>query len=422
MENNGQISASNAQRDSSSSTHSAGGSGGLNLLMFSGSAHYNYDNTQTNENENSVQASSGWSNARSSSASNSHTINTNFCDSNEQCKTGSSTSGGTVDTSRGKSEEKELTVSFTLPGNKDAIENSKDVVAAKTFMSSTSGSIAVSEVECQTYRSKIDLHDFPAFTDTFKNVIVNLHDKSLELTPYRFIVTKVGPTTQSSTGMKTVLNTTTEQALDRLFSNFIGEFGTHFIEDGSFGGKMVYKSNIKNFNLESKNTQEVKNCFDQIHQKRLEKKFFNENEKNICSNQDVQNQVEKSLQAEDVKFFSKGAHIANVENIAEWTASDFKDPDLISFKLYPIMILFDKIIMRPKCITDNAGNSININAITSWMMPRYVALLKRCKTMANHRVSDNGSGCVRCPRRKIPTQDGLGCQSKNISTIIKSFK
>ena len=65
--------------------------------MFSGSAHYNYDNTQINENENSVQASSGWSNSRSASASKSHTINTNFCDSNEQCRTGSSTTGGTSD-------------------------------------------------------------------------------------------------------------------------------------------------------------------------------------------------------------------------------------------------------------------------------------------------------------------------------------
>ena len=166
MENNGQISVSNTQRDSSSSTHSAGGSGGLNLLMLSGSAHYNYDNTQTNENENGVQASSGWSNSKSASTSNSHTINTNFCDSNEQCRTGSSTLGGTVDTSRGNTEEKELTVSFSLPGNEDAIEKSKDVVAAKNFMSSTSGSIAVSEVECQTYRSKIDLHHPSVLTST----------------------------------------------------------------------------------------------------------------------------------------------------------------------------------------------------------------------------------------------------------------
>ena len=372
MENNGQISASNTQRDSSSSTHSAGGSGGLNLLMFSGSAHYNYDNTQTNENENTISASRGWNNAKTSSASNSHTINTNFCDSNEQCRTGSSTLGGSIDNSRGNSGGKELTVSFSLPGNEDAIFNSKDVVKANSFMASTSGSIAVSEVECQTYRSKIDLHDFPAFTDTFKNVIVNLHHKSLELIPYRFIVTKDGPTTQSSTGMKTVLNTTTEQTFDRIFSEFIAEFGTHFIEDGSFGGKMVYKSSIKNFNLENENNLVAKSCFDQIHQKRLEKKFFNKNEKNICSNKDVQKQIERSLQVEDVKFFSKGAHISNVENIAEWTASDFQNPDLISFKLYPIMILFDKIIMRRKSITDNAGNAININAITSWMMPRYL--------------------------------------------------
>ena len=261
-------------------------------------------------------------------------------------------------------------------GNDDAIENSKDVVQANNFMSSTSGSIAVSEVECQIYRSKIDLHDFPAFTKTFKEAILNLHDKSLELTPYRFIVTKVGPTTATSTGMKTVLNTTTERTFNRIFSEFIGEYGTHFIEDGSFGGKMVYKSNIRNFDIQNNNNQEAKSCFDKIHQKRLEKKAFNKKERNVCSNQDVQNQIERSLQVEDVKFISKGAHIAKIENIAEWTASDFKDPDLISFKLYPIMILFDKIIMRPKSITDNAGNAININAITSWMMPRYLTFFE----------------------------------------------
>ena len=122
---------------------------------------------------------------------------------------------------------------------------------------------------------------------------------------------------------------------------------------------------------------------DRIHQKKLEKEAFKNNENNVCSDQNVQNQIERSLQVEDVQFFSRGSHVA--EDIIGWTTSDFPEPDLINFKLYPILRLFDKTIMTSKRLTDEEGRAIDIDDITSWMLPRYVAILNRCKTLDNYR-------------------------------------
>ena len=118
------------------------------------------------------------------------------------------------------------------------------------------------QVECATYSTTVDLHNFPAFTDTFKTRILELNKITKELSPYRLDVKKTGPTTLFSSGIVTYMNTTTEKKFDSTFSKFIEEFGTHFIESGTFGGKMLYRSNLRNFDMSNSNNQDEKSCFD----------------------------------------------------------------------------------------------------------------------------------------------------------------
>ena len=418
LENNGESTTSSTDREGSSSSHTAGGSVGGSFMGIGASAEYSYSSSKTQEKEQTKSSSSGWRNSNSNSETNSHSINTNYCDSTENCRTdsiGADTDYKTDETIGG---DKGSTISFSLPGKKDTIENSKDITKAKEVITTYSGSIAVSDMECQTYKANVKKEEhFPAFTETFKTEVQKLHHLSVDLSPFRLIVKK-----QGKHRFYTTLNITTEEEFDKQFSKFIINFGTHYIHEATFGGKMFFKSSLKNYDQETLANENEKDCLEIIHQKEMQKYAFGKEGRENCNDEDSQKKIESSLKIEDTEYFSKGAPVADIKDVSEWSKSEFPNPDITDFKLEPIMSLFDKEIMSSKRLTDNYGNSIAIDLITSWMLPRYVILLNRCKDLTNHKVSEDGSSCIPCQDNLVPSENGLKCESKWLLLISNSFK
>merc|ERR1711975_16932 len=81
-------------------------------------------------------------------------------------------------------------------------------------------------------------------------------------------------------------------------------------------------------------------------------------------------------------------------NIHEWTRSEFLNPTLLpDFKLQPIVKLFSDTFMKTDRISNEDGTPIDFKRILSWMMPRYVVLIGRCRMIPNNRVFE-GKKCV----------------------------
>ena len=149
LENNGQKTDSSTRSSSKSKTHSRHHSS-----TVSAKASFGFDGfgaefgtsttnsvgqseTNTNGRSDTKFESAGWRKENSQKHSASHSL------SSEICKDKNKEHGATSSTDRTRSGGEVEEISFDLPGNKEAIENSQDVVKASKFISATSGSIAV---------------------------------------------------------------------------------------------------------------------------------------------------------------------------------------------------------------------------------------------------------------------------------------
>ena len=155
-----------------------------------------------------------------------------------------------------------------------------------------------------------------------------------------------------------------------------------------------------------------------IHKKISNKNNYNSYNKSSCSNPSIKNILESSLETSSESFYSVGAHIANKDNLPDWPGSNFNNPKIINFKLMPIITLFDARKLNYKRITDNNGFELDVDGISSWMLPRYAVLMSRCKTLPNNRISDSGSSCVPCLESQKPSDDGLQCEGRYIYIYI----
>ena len=113
-----------------------------------GSTH---SKSKTNEKQKTKTAEEGWLWGNSSGEANSSSIATEVCQSNNTDE------NSNVNTDQSRSDGSGVIKTFRLPGNKKVVENSKDVVQANRFMTSSSGSIAVRQWLFDIVRPKLDL-------------------------------------------------------------------------------------------------------------------------------------------------------------------------------------------------------------------------------------------------------------------------
>ena len=266
--------------------------------------------------------------------------------------------------------------------------------------------ILFSEVECFLYLARVDMDDFPAFTSKFHAKIQNMDQETKLVAPYRLVVTKTGPNS-----FHTVLNSSTEGKFDALFTDFIESFGTHFIHEAEFGAKLEYKARMKNIDTKELEDTNKNKCMQKIIQEKFEERAFR-NEKNIeCSNNDMKKKLQKSVYLEDVQMTVRGSRLTtgDKKDIRDWSSDPFLKADIINFKLFPILTLFDKKIMNLNRISSRFGTPVDIDGINSWMLPRYVILMNKCRNLENYIVSANGASCEKCPNDQVPSEDGYKC-------------
>ena len=107
--------------------------------------------SKTNEKQKTKTAEEGWLWGNMSGEANSSSIATEVCQSNNTDE------NSNVNTDQSRSDGSGVIKTFRLPGNKKVVENSKDVVQANRFMTSSSGSIAVRQWLIDIVRPKLDL-------------------------------------------------------------------------------------------------------------------------------------------------------------------------------------------------------------------------------------------------------------------------
>ena len=149
LENNGQKSDSSTRSSSKSKTNSRHHSSTVSAKASIGFDGFGAEvgtsttnsvgrtDTSSNGRSDTKEVSAGWRKENSRKHSASHSL------SSEICKDKNKEQGATSSTDRTRSGGEVEEISFDLPGNKEAIENSQDVVKASKFMTATSGSIAV---------------------------------------------------------------------------------------------------------------------------------------------------------------------------------------------------------------------------------------------------------------------------------------
>ena len=149
LENNGHKSDSSTRSSSKSKTNSRHHSSTVSAKASIGFDGFGAEvgtsttnsvgrtDTSSNGRSDTKEVSAGWRKENSRKHSASHSV------SSEICKDKNKEHGATSSTDRTRSGGEVEEISFDLPGNKEAIENSQDVVKASKFMAATSESIAV---------------------------------------------------------------------------------------------------------------------------------------------------------------------------------------------------------------------------------------------------------------------------------------
>ena len=314
-------------------------------------------------------------------------------------------SGNQKNMGRENTENEGVTLSYTVPGKEESVKKSKDVVRAMDYIGKRSGALTISKVQCSKYKTYFNLRKPPAFTEEFKQIVIEMESVTLDLEPYRLIVIK-----EDEDVFKTYLNATTESTFDKMFTDFISIYGTHFLHEVTFGAKLIYKSRITSSSGIENLDENGKECFDQIQVNKMSERLGKSVKKSNCGNRTIQREIQRALRFEEQEFYSYGGYITDETDIGFWTKNDFQTPDIIDFKVFPIITLFDGLTMSLERISDRAGYRINVNLILSWLLPRYAILLNRCKSLPNHRLSDNGASCVECAKNQRPSDDGLSCK------------
>jgi len=222
------------------------------------------ENSITNSLTRGSQTSYGYSQSNSDSVTNTNSVGSSKTAtltktfSTNICNTKSSTTDVNTDNqeSTDKSEDLSFQKSYEIPGDMRSIKNSIASVETDNFFAKTSGSISHTEATCETYSAKMDPSRPPAFSNIFKEKVLHMAKKTEELWP-----TNV-KTFKSNGTILSYLTPENQKIFDKLFSDFIENFGTHFIQSAKIGAVMRIEEEMAS--RESKKVAEAKyrKCFE----------------------------------------------------------------------------------------------------------------------------------------------------------------
>merc|ERR1719411_1494929 len=278
--------------------------------------------------------------------------------------------------------------SFEIPGDTRSVVHSSAVAESEEFFQEYSGSISHTEASCMKFSARLNDNSPPAFTKDFKDIIREMDSLTEELWDSNIETKKL-----DNGKLISRKNEKNEKKFDALFSKFIENFGTHYIQKAVMGGIQRLSSAIKSLKEDTGNIEQVENCLNKaIKEKRGDQSVQDGTTNDNCNNEDIENRVKSALETreEDLQTYGGGAG----EDIYQWTPNQFLSPPLLpDFKLQPIVKLFRPNFMNSKRVTRADGTAINHKRILSWLMPRYAILIGRCRLMKNHHVSE-GKTCL----------------------------
>ena len=345
---------------------------------------------------NTVSGSDSQSRGESQSKSKNSYINTNICKSGSRAA--SQDNDQRIEGSTGG--DRGVSKSYEIPGDMRSVKHSMAMVESETFFAETSGSITHTEVTCQTYNARIDRDHPPAFSDAFKSQVVRMSRET-----NRMWSTDISTSRSENGTLESFLNPQNQEEYDKLFSDFIYDFGTHYIESASMGAIMRVKNKLEKLKSSLVRDSQVEKCLVEQMNKVTNNNSTNFQDSDNCGDENTKKTVEDILETSSSKIVTYGSGSNN--NIHLWTGSEFLQPTMLpDYKLQPIVKLFTDKMMTTERISNEDGTQIDYQRILSWFIPRYVTLIGRCKLLTNHRVSE-GSKCVPNKPHMVSTRDGL---------------
>ena len=381
---------SSTQGGSTSDTNSKENSK-TNSISEGSSESYGYSRSST------LSGTDSQSQGETQSKSKTSNINTHIC------KAGSR--GASQDTDKrtegSTGGDRGVSKSYQIPGDMRSVKHSMAMVESETFFAKTSGSITHTEVTCQTYKARIDRDHPPAFSDAFKSQVVRMSRET-----NRLWSTDISTYRSENGTLKSFLNPQNQEEYDKLFSDFIHYFGTHYIESASMGAIMRVKNKLDKLKGSLVQNSQVEKCLvEQMNKVTNNINSTNYQDSDNCGDEETKKTVEEILERSNSKIVTYGS--GSNHNIHQWTGSEFLQPTMLpDYKLQPIVKLFTDKMMTTERISNQDGTQIDYQRILSWLMPRYVTLIGRCKLLTNHRVSE-GSKCVPNKPYMVSTRDGL---------------
>merc|ERR550525_818661 len=419
-------STSSEQSSSTTKEKSVEATAGFSALGFSASVTAKTGRTDTNsssstqsaENSNTKsftqgsQSERGYSRSESKSdsstnsdtvsntASNQKSISTNICSEGSESSTNTKGQESNRDQSNERNTGTTFDKSFEIPGDSRSVAHSVAVAETDEFFQETSGSISHTEASCVKYSARLNDNSPPAFSSDFKDIIREMDSLTEELWDSNIETKKL-----YNGKLISWKNEDNEKEFDLLFSKFIENFGTHYIQKAVMGGIQRISNNIKSLKEDTGNIEQVENCLNKaIKEKRGDQSVQDGTSNDNCNNEDIENRVKSALETTEEELHTYGA--GATQDIYQWTTDDFLSPTLLpNFKLQPIVKLFQPNFMNTQRVTRKDGTAINHKRILSWLMPRYAILIGRCKLMKNHHVFE-GKTCRANKEFLVSTRDG----------------
>merc|ERR1711992_270626 len=249
------------------------------------------------------------------------------------------------------------------------------------------------EASCVKYTASLNDNSPPAFSSDFKDIIREMDTLTEELWDSNIETKKL-----TNGKLISRKNEKNEKKFHALFSKFIENFGTHYIQKAVMGGMQRISNKIKALKEDTGNKEQVENCLNKaIKEKRGDQSVQDGRSNDNCNNEDIENREE------DLQTYGGGAG----EDIYQWTTNQLLSPTLLpDFKIQPIVKLFRPKFMNSRRLTRKDGTAINHKRILSWLMPRYAILIGRCRLMKNHHVSE-GKTCLPNKPYLVSTRDAL---------------
>merc|ERR1712115_340175 len=226
----------------------------------------------------------------------------------------------------------------------------KAVTDTEEFFQEFSGSISHTEASCVKYTASLNDNSPPAFSSDFKDIIREMDTLTEELWDSNIETKKL-----INGKLISRKNEKNEKKFDALFSKFIENFGTHYIQKAVMGGMQRISNKIKSLKEDTGNKEQVENCLTKaIKEKTGDQSVQDGRSNDNCNNEDIENRVKSALETTEVQVDTFGAG-AN-EDIYQWTTNSFLSPTLLpDFKLQPIVKLFQPNFMNRRRVTRSDG-------------------------------------------------------------------